>query len=180
MTMFNFLKDLYIRFLILCANDYTICIILKKYFGIKIGENTRITGKNILFGSEPFLIEIGNDCIITGGVIFETHDGGIGLLRKQHPGINHFGKIIIGNSVFIGNRAIIMPGVTIGDNVVIGAGSIVTKNIPSNSVAAGVPAKVIKSFEEYKEKCFKNAVYIKNSDPVKRKAEIIGILKDNE
>lgn len=53
-----------------------------------------------------------------------------------------------------------MPGVTIGDNVVIGAGSVVTKDIPSNVVAAGVPARLIRSTEEYKEKILAKAVYI--------------------
>lgn len=54
--------------------------------------------------------------------------------------------------MFVGAGTIVMPGVNIGDNVVIGAGSVVTKNIPSNSLAVGVPAKVISSFEEYIEK----------------------------
>lgn len=57
--------------------------------------------------------------------------------------------VVLNGNVFFGNNCIILPGVTIGDNVVIGAGSVVTKDIPSNTVAAGVPARVIKTIEEY-------------------------------
>lgn len=63
----------------------------------------------------------------------------MGLLKNA----DFFGRIQIGNNVFIGMRALILKGVTIGDNVVIGAGSVVTKKIPSNSVYAGIPARRI-------------------------------------
>ncbi len=53
----------------------------------------------------------------------------------------------IGSNVLIGTKAIIMPGITIGNNVVIGANSVVTKSVPSNSVAAGIPAKVIRKIK---------------------------------
>lgn len=52
----------------------------------------------------------------------------------------------IGNNVWIGGKAVICPGVTIGDNVVVGAGAVVVKDVPSNSVVAGNPAKVIREF----------------------------------
>ena len=60
------------------------------------------------------------------------------------------------------HNAMIMPGVTIGDRVVIGAGAIVTKDIPSNSVAVGVPAKVIKTADEYLEKIKKESLHLGN------------------
>jgi len=112
----------------------------------------------IHFGSEPFLIEIGDNVTITHGVSFVTHDGGVEIFRKEFPGINVFGKIVVGNNVFIGIKSIILPGVTIGSNVVIAAGSVVTRNIPDNVVAGGVPARVIESINEYKTKCLENAV----------------------
>lgn len=62
------------------------------------------------------------------------------------------GAIIIGNNVYIGRKTTILKNVTIGDNVIIGYGSLVTKNIPANSVAAGVPAKVICTIDEYYER----------------------------
>lgn len=125
-----------------------------KKIGVKIGENTIILSDESSFGSEPFLIEIGNDCLISGNVNFLTHDGGMWVLNNL--GITNkadkFGKIVIGNNVFIGIRTLIMPGVTIGNNCIVGAGSIITKDIPDNSVVAGVPARVICSIDDYYEK----------------------------
>lgn len=63
-----------------------------------------------------------------------------------------FGKIRIGDNVHIGWNAVIMPNVTIGNNVVIGIGSIVTHDVPDNCIAAGVPARVIKTLDAYYEK----------------------------
>ena len=105
-----------------------------------------------MFGSEPYLITIGENVEITAGVVFITHDGAVWTLRnydEKYKNLDVFAPINVGNNVFIGNNAIILPGVTIGDNVIIGAGAVVAKDIPSNSVAAGVPAKVIRSLEEY-------------------------------
>ena len=64
----------------------------------------------------------------------------------------NFAPIQVGSHVFIGVNTIVMPGVKIGSNVVIGAGSVVTKDIPDNSVAIGVPAKVVSSFSDYQDK----------------------------
>ncbi len=68
-------------------------------------------------------------------------------------GLDKVGVICVGNNVFIGNNSILLPGVIIGDNYIIGAGSVVSKNVPENSVVAGNPAKVIMSFSEYADKC---------------------------
>lgn len=105
-----------------------------------------------MFGTEPYLITIGNNCLFSGEVQLLTHDGSMHVFRKDIPGAAIFKPINIGDNVFIGYRSIIMPGVTIGNNVVIGAGSLVNKNIPENSVAAGVPVKILKTYDEYKEK----------------------------
>ena len=144
----------------------------RKYLGVNIGKNIRFTGVPS-WGTEPYLIEIGDDVTITQKVTFHTHDGGVGLFRKEYPGINVFGKIKIGNNVFIGSNVIILPGVTIGSNVVIGAGSVVSKNIPDNCVAAGVPARVLKSIDEYKKNILNKAVFIHKKEPEKRKQEIL-------
>jgi acetyltransferase-like isoleucine patch superfamily enzyme len=110
--------------------------------------------KTVSFGSEPYLVTIGDDVKLTNRVEFITHDGAVQVLRVilNNPKLDFFSPIRIGNNVFIGNHATILPGVTIGDNVIIGYGSIVTKDIPSNSVAAGVPAKVIETLSEYQRK----------------------------
>ncbi len=124
-----------------------------KYYrkkGAIIGDNCVIFS-SAWFGSEPYLIKIGSDVRITNGVKFVTHDGGVWVLRnlKLAEDADIFGPIIIGNNVHIGWDVIIMPNVNIGNNVVIGCGAIVTKDIPDNSVVVGIPAKVIKSIDEY-------------------------------
>ena len=126
-------------------------------FTTKVGEEKcRLLVEPLAaFGSEPYLITIGQNVEITAGVVFITHDGAAWSLRnfdEKYKSLDIFGPIKVGNNVFIGNNAIILPGVTIGDNVVIGAGAVVAKDIPSNSVAAGTPAKVIRSLEEYGER----------------------------
>lgn len=127
--------------------------IIKYYrkLGVKIGNGSIILSNESSFGSEPYLISIGENCLISGNVQFLTHDGGMWVLNNLglEKKADKFGKIKIGNNVFIGIGAVIMPGITIGDNCIIGAGSIVTKNIYSNRVVAGVPAKEICTIEEY-------------------------------
>ncbi len=121
--------------------------------GVNIGKNSEIY-PDVIFGSEPYLITIGDSVRITSGCKLITHDGGIWVLRnlKLLENGDFFGKIIIGNNVHIGMNTIIMPNVIIGNNCIIGCGSIVTKNIPDNSVATGVPARVIETIEEYYNK----------------------------
>lgn len=170
--MFRKLKKKYLEQKIRSSNSEDKAALYRKYFGIKIGKNVRFTGSPS-WGSEPYLIKIGDDVTITQDVTFHTHDGGVGLFRKEYPGINIFGRIDVGNNVFIGSKVIILPGVTIGNNVVIATGSVVSKDIPSNSVVAGIPAKVIKSIEDYKEKVLANAIYVFETDFEKRKKEIL-------
>lgn len=126
---------------------------LKKHKKYRIGNECEIFN-NVSFGSEPYLISIGDRVKITANVQFITHDGGMYVLRNLGycPLADKFGEITIGNNVFIGNHALILPGVKIGDNCVIGARAVVTKNIPSGSVVAGVPAKVINNIQSYYEK----------------------------
>ncbi len=127
---------------------------LLRRIGVKVGKNCVIY-RHVAFGSEPELIEMGDHVRVTNGVRFCTHDGGLWVPRYMGlcaPDANRFGKILIGNNVHIGWNSIIMPGVHIGDNVVIGCGAVVTKDIPSNSVVAGTPARVISSIDEYIKK----------------------------
>ena len=174
--MLAYIKYLYIKIRINFSNSERKTQLYRKYFGVKIGRNARFTGKPA-WGTEPYLIEIGNNVTITQEVYFYTHDGGVGLFRKEYPGINVYGRIIIGNNVFIGSHSIILPGVSVGNNVVIAAGSVVSKDIPDNSVVAGVPAKVMKSITEYKEGILKKAVYIHETGGSKRRDEILKKIK---
>jgi acetyltransferase-like isoleucine patch superfamily enzyme len=134
--------------------------------GVRIGQGCRIYGiPEEVFGSEPYLCRLGDHVSITSGVRFVSHDGGVWVFREQYPDLDVFGPIIVGSNVFIGINAIIMPGVTIGDNVVIGSGSVVTRSIPSNSVAAGVPARVLRSLDDYREKAVAKGLNLRSSPP---------------
>lgn len=119
-----------------------------KNAGVHIGGSNFIASK--FWSSEPYLITVGNHCQITNGVKFFTH-GGAGAVRKRYPKFDTFGKIVIGDYVYIGNNSLIMPGVTIGNNVLVAAGSVVTKSIPDNVVVGGNPAKFICTLDEYLE-----------------------------
>lgn len=139
------------------ASPYEKAKIYSKYLGVKFGNNVRVLHYP-RFGSEPFLIEIGNNVTITRGVSFVNHDGGCAVFRDEYPSLNRYGKIKIGSNVFIGINSILMPGVTVGDNVVIAAGSIITKDVPNNVVVGGIPAKIIKTIDEYKVELLKKTV----------------------
>lgn len=137
--------------------------ILRRFFSYKYAVKSGVNFKNmktygrIDWGSEPWIITIGNNVHLTDGIKFITHDGGTLICRDKEPSLDITAPIIIGDNVYIGNNVILLPGVTIGDNVIIGAGAVVSKSIPSNSVAVGVPARVIESFEEYFEKAIQKS-----------------------
>ena len=119
-------------------------------------------GDNVLFRdphttridmTRPCLLSIGNNVDINVNFQILTHDWCTYVFRNLfHDFINSSGKVSIGNNVYIATNVTILKGVSIGDNCIIGAGSIVTKSIPSNSVAAGIPCRVICSIEDYYEK----------------------------
>lgn len=125
--------------------------------GMKVGNNVRIMG-GVNFGSEPYLIELGNDVTISFNVTLVNHDGATWVFRdmKEYKNIIKYGKIRIGDRSFIGCNTIILPGVTIGSRCVVGAGSVVTKDIPNGKVVAGNPARVIMTTEEYAKKTKNN------------------------
>ena len=108
------------------------------------------------------MITLGNNVHITDGVKFITHDGGTLIYRQYVPDLEITKPIKIGDYVYIGNNVIILPGVTIGNNVVIGAGAVVSKSIPDNSLAVGVPARVIKTADEYFEKFQRESLHLEN------------------
>ncbi len=158
----SFFNKLYRFYISNCGSSDNKCKYLRKR-GAIIGEGTILNGDLATFGGEPYLIKVGENCLFAWGVKLITHDGGIRVLnqlgRFNGNKADKIGKIVIGNNVYVGMSAMIMPGVEIGDNCIIGAHTVVTKNIPSNSVVVGVPARVISSIDEYYEKHKKYVYY---------------------
>lgn len=112
-------------------------------YNIEIGENfysnhnlTILDGNKVIFGDNVFIAP--NCCFYTAGHPLDV------VTRNQ--GLEYAKTIEIGNNVWIGGNVVVLPGVKIGDSAVIGAGSVVTKDIPANVVAVGNPCKVIKIF----------------------------------
>ena len=121
--------------------------------GVNVGERCNFVSPPPNWGSEPWLITIGNHVELSGNVTFITHDGATWVIRDQYKDVLRYGKIIIHDNCFIGSGTTIMLGVEIGENSIIGANSVVTKSIPKNSVYAGNPARFISSLEDYRKKC---------------------------
>ena len=131
-----------------------------KTVGVNFPEGKlHIYGK-VDWSTEPWIITLGENVHITDGVKFITHDGGTLLYRSIVPDLEVTKPINVGSNVYFGNNVIVLPGVNIGSNVVIGAGAVVSKDIPDNSVAVGVPARVIKTADEYLEKLKKESLHL--------------------
>lgn len=126
-------------------NSYTIAEYFRQQ-GAQVGEDCFITTKSL--GSEPYLVKIGNHVGISGGVLFLTH--GLGwCFRDRVPDLQVFGTIVIEDNCNIGTNAILLPGITIGRNSMVGAGAVVTKDVPPNSVVAGNPARILGNTDDY-------------------------------
>ena len=118
-------------------HDFSLSIqlfILRNIYHMNISPSARVSFKAFLDKTNPRDIYIDDESFISSGVIIFTHD----YCRRFHK------KTYIGKKCFIGARAIILPGVIIGDQVIVGAGSVVTKDVKSNCIVAGNPAKIIK------------------------------------
>ncbi|MBR4721093.1 MAG: acyltransferase [Clostridia bacterium] len=113
--------------------------------GLKVGKRFSRQSGTRLDISNCWLIEIGDNVTLGNRVQLLAHDDA----AEQWLGYRRVGRIVIGDNVFIGAGSTVLPGVTIGKNSIVGAGSLVTKSIPENSVAAGVPARVIKTLDSY-------------------------------
>jgi acetyltransferase-like isoleucine patch superfamily enzyme len=144
--------------------------------GVSIGDNCRIYTRR--WGSEPWLISVGNKVTITNGVRFINHDGSTWLISDERGRRQLYRKITIGNNVFIGMDCIILPGVKIEDNVIVAAGSVVTKSIPSNSVVGGNPARIITEFNTYRERVLHEYVADSEMDKSKPYKERVNAVLD--
>lgn len=159
-----------IAYLVSRVRAYSDPVGFARRLGVQVGSDRRILcNPMVAFGSEPYLVSIGDHVTVTAGVHFITHDGGVWVFRREDPEIDVFGRIRIGDNVFIGLGATLMPGVSVGDNCVIGAGAVVTRDIPSDCVAVGVPARPLRSIAEYRDAVEARGVRIRSlGDAAKR------------
>jgi acetyltransferase-like isoleucine patch superfamily enzyme len=121
--------------------------------GVRVGEDCRILSRE--FGSEPFLIEIGDRVTISSNVNFVTHDGAGWLVQDERGRRYLYGRIRIGNDVFVGAGATLLPGVEIGDRAIVGAGSVVTKSVPTGAVVGGNPARMLTSYAAFHDRALR-------------------------
>jgi acetyltransferase-like isoleucine patch superfamily enzyme len=140
---------------------------------IHIGDNVRLSGKpsfafsthlypepSITIGDNAFIghqtsfsvgksIVVGHDCLIAGGVHIADNDGHplnyLDRMKHQPPRMEDVMEVRIGNNVWIGNHAVILKGVTIGDRAIVGARAVVTHDVPPDTLVAGNPARVIRN-----------------------------------
>lgn len=113
-------------------------------YNIEVGENFYSNHNlTILDGNK---VEFGDNVFIAPNCSFYTAGHPVDVERRNE-GLEYAKPIKVGNNVWIGGNVVVLPGITIGDNTVIGAGSVVTKDIPSNVVAVGNPCKVIKEIK---------------------------------
>lgn len=133
----NKVEDYWVR-----SSSERFCSYLRKK-GVLIGQGTHIDARTALIDiTRPSLVSIGENCYLNEHFTLLTHDYTANVfLHMGGNFVNSSGKVSIGNNVSFGQNVMVLKGVTIGDNCFIGAGSIVTRNIPANSVAVGGPCK---------------------------------------
>jgi acetyltransferase-like isoleucine patch superfamily enzyme len=144
--------------------------------GARIGRDTAILNDVRGFGTEPWLVEIGDRVTITAGVVFLTHDGSSRVFRHKVPGGssfgNLFGRVRVLDNSFVGVNSILLPGVTIGPNSIVGAGSVVTRDVPPETVAAGVPAKALCRLDQYVDRYLQRMIPGLSSDRDELRAQL--------
>ena len=141
-------------------------IIIVAWGGVKIGKDCLLCSSPM--NREPYLINIGNNVTVSTNVTFVTHDNSIKLLYPEKSDV--FGKIVIGNNCFIGENATILYGVTLADNIIVAAGSVVTKSFRnSNIIIGGNPAHIINTWDKFSEKIKDNVITRKEMENCKER-----------
>ena len=121
--------------------------------GLTIPDDCSLMRQFPNFGDEPYLVTIGHNVGFAADVLFITHDGGTRVFKhlERYKKVLKYGRITILDNCVIGQRVIILPGVTIGPNSVVAAGSVVSRNVPPGVLAAGNPAKPVMTIHQYAE-----------------------------
>lgn len=159
----NVIDSIYRRIVVYLGINNYVAYLRRK--GIIIGDNFQAFNLDTINidMSRPSLISIGDNVSVNRNFTILTHDFVSGIFIKCYSNVlPSTGHVHIGNNVGTGQNVTILKGVTIGDNVFIGANSLVTKDIPSNSIAAGSPCKVVMTLDDYYNKrqiaCVKEAL----------------------
>ena len=120
---------------------------------LRIGENCRLGDRVQIVALER--VEVGENCLMASNIfISDTSHGSYQGPEQSHPGSHPNDRplfsrpVSIGNNVWIGENVCVLPGVSIGDGAIINAGAVVTKDVPPASIVAGVPARVLKRWDE--------------------------------
>jgi maltose O-acetyltransferase len=115
--------------------------------GLEVGERTFIARGVYLDPGHPWLITIGDDSGLSPGVFVITHDASM----RRHTGHTRLARVVIGNRVFVGVGAILLPGSRIGDGAIVGAGAVVRGDVPPGSLVVGNPARVVSDVQSVAE-----------------------------
>ena len=113
--------------------------------GLRLGKNVIIHPEASIDSNFCYLISIGDNSVVARGVRLLAHDSSA---ASHNGGYGKLGKVNIKENCIISNYSVILPGVTIGPNVLVASGSVVNKDIPPNSCVAGVPARYYSSFND--------------------------------
>lgn len=118
--------------------------------GVTMKGKVTIYGSSYaMFSSEPYLVTLGDNVFISINARFVCHDGSTLPFRVDIPDLELAGEITVGDNVFIGMGALVLPNITIGKNCIVGANAVVTKNVPDGMIVAGNPARIIGETSEF-------------------------------
>ena len=150
-----------------------------KMIGVNLEGRVTIYGSSYeMFSTEPFLVTLHDNVFVSVGAKFICHDGGVLPFRSKYPTLDIAAPITVHKNCFIGMGAVVLKGVTIGANSIIGAYSVVTKDVPEGHIVAGNPAKIIKTTSSYIEDAVKQSLnigHLRNGEKDREYRKIFGI-----